>query len=371
MQDFWTQTVLWGVALWKIGVAALIIFIGFLSRKITQSLFQGPLKRRAAATEVQWDDELVAMLAPPLAVFVQILLWYVAALFLMLPESPVNIRFYVFQGLKAALGVTAIWAGLRMIDVISNAMERFSARTESRLDDQLIPLVRKTLKFILVTAASIMIIQNLGYSVTSMVASLGVGGLALALAAKDTIANVFGSVIVFTDRPFHIGDWVQFSGIEGTIEEIGFRTTRIRRFDKSQVTVPNSVFSTSPIINHSRRSNQQIYLTLGIAYETDPETVKALLGDIRELVSSHPEIDQTFHFVNFTDFGEYSLKINVYCFTRTPEWVTILTIREDLMLRIMEIVRSRKVDIAYPARSVYLKGDSPERAREFRPLSNP
>lgn len=359
MQAFWMETVLWGVALWKIGVAALVVFAGFLSRKITQALFQGPLKRRAAASEMKWDDELVDLLAPPLAVFVQILFWYAAALFLMLPETPINIRFYVFQGLEAALGVVAIWAGIKLIDVISNSLERFSEQTESRLDDQLIPLVRKTLKFILVTAASIMIIQNLGYSVTSMVASLGVGGLALALAAKDTIANVFGSVIVFTDRPFHIGDWVEFSNIEGMIEEIGFRTTRIRRFDKSQVTVPNAIFSTAPIINHSRRSHQQIYLTVGISYKADPETLKALLADLRKLVASHPEIDQAFHFVNATDFGEYSIKINVYCFTRTPEWATILTIREDLMLRIMAIVRSRGLEIACPARTVYLNKNAP------------
>ena len=116
-----------------------------------------------------------------------------------------------------------------------------------------------------------MVVQNLGYSVTSLIASLGVGGLALALAAKDTVANMFGSVVVFTDRPFQVGDWVEFAGIEGTVEEVGFRTTQLRRFDQSTVAVPNAMFSSTPIVNHSRRPLRRISMTVGVSYETSAE----------------------------------------------------------------------------------------------------
>jgi MscS family membrane protein len=359
------REILWGVPLWRFLAATLIIFIGFLSRRVITFVFGSILKRYADKTRMRWDDDALELLPPPLAIVTQILLWYVAAVLLGLPTEPINIRSFVFQGLQVALAVGITWFAFRLADVLSRSLSRIAAKTDTRLDDQVIPLLRKTIKVVLAITVSVMVIQNLGYSVTSLLASLGVGGLALALAAKDTVANFFGSVIVFTDRPFQVGDWIEFADIEGTVEEVGFRTTRVRRFDKSLVTVPNQTFSTAAITNHTRRPIRRIKLTVGVTYETSAEQMRKFLSTLRGLVANHPDIDQNFHFVHFTEFGDSSLNLQVYCFTKSTIWKEWLAAREDLMLQIMDAVEEHGLEIAFPTRTVYLRDEQwPERALE-------
>ena len=349
--------VLWGVALWRLGMALVIIFLGFLSRRLVRSAFEGFLRRRAERTRVQWDNDLITLVPQPLALVVQVLLWSLAAAVLVLPQEPVDVRRIVFQGLEVALAVALIWVAFRLTDVATLAMARASEKTETKLDDQAVPLLRKTVKVFLAVTIGVMVIQNLGYSVTSLIASLGIGGLALALAARDTVANFFGSIVIFTDSPFQIGDWVVFNEVEGTVEEVGFRTTRIRRFDKALVTVPNQTFTSTSIINYSNRDRRRIKLTVGVSYETTPAQMRALLEALRTLIREHPGIDQSFHLVNFTDLGGSSLDVLVYCFTNTVVWVEYLAIQEELLLRIMQIVEELGLEIAFPTRTVYLRDE--------------
>lgn len=349
--------VLWGVAVWRLAVAALIIFVGLLSRKLIIGVFNRSLASFASGTKAQWDDDLVEMLPTPLSIAVQLLLWYLAVGFLSLPKEPADIEDIVYQGLSIAISATVAWTLFRLVDVLSLAMERFSEKTESKLDDQIVPLIRKTAKVVVALTIFVMVVQNLGYSVTSILASLGVGGLAIALAAKDTMANLFGSVVIFTDRPFQIGDWVEFDGIQGDIEEVGFRTTRVRRFDKSLVTVPNSTFSTSSITNHSARPKRRVDITVGVTYETKPEQMGKLLEALRELVKTHEGLDRGFQFVHFCELGATSLNIRVYCFTVSTHWVTHLAVQEALLLRIMEIVSEHGLEMAFPTQTVYLRDE--------------
>lgn len=349
--------ILWGVAVWRLAAAALLILLGFAARRLILWLFQSVLMRQAAKTSAQWDDELIKFIPAPLAVIAQILIWFLASNLLLLPKEPVTIDVYVSQGLTVALWVAVTWLGFRLVDVLTGTLARLASRTESKLDDQLLPMLRKTLKIVIGTVVAIMVLQNLGYSVTSLVASLGVGGLALALAAKDTVANLFGSVVVFTDRPFQIGDWVEVAGIEGTVEEVGFRTTRVRRFDQSLVTVPNATFSSHPIINHSVRPIRRIFMTVGVTYETSAAQMRELLDGARQLITAHPGIDQGFHFVHFTGFGSSSLELQIYCFTKSTVWTEFLTVREELMLQIMDLVESKRLEMAFPTTTVYLRDE--------------
>jgi len=351
---------LWGVEIWRLVVALLIIFLGFLSRRLMRAAFSGVLKTRAGKTRVHWDDDLVHLMPQPLALVVQVLLWNMAAVVLTLPETPINIRHIVFQGLEVALAVALLWVAFRLTDVIALILQRMSRKTETKLDDQAVPLLRKTLKVFLAVTVGVMVVQNLGYSVTSVIASLGIGGLALALAAKDTVANFFGSVVIFTDAPFQIGDWVQFVDVEGTVEEVGFRTTRIRRFDKALVTVPNQTFTSNAIVNYSNRNIRRVKMTVGVSYETTAEKMEKLLAQLRVLIGEHPGIDQGFNLVQFTGFGDSSLDILIYCFTNTADWEAFMNIREDLLLRIMGIVDGLGLEIAFPTHTVYLKGDAGE-----------
>ncbi len=364
---FLGQEILWGVAAWRLVAAALIIFLGFFSRRFVAWLFGGFLKRRVGKTRVQWDDDLVRLVPKPLALVVQILLWQVAAAILLLPEEPLNLRRFVTDGLNAAVAVALVWVFFRLTDVLALALQRAAARTDTRLDDQAVPLLRKTIKVFVGVVVAVMIIQNLGYSVTSLIASLGIGGLALALAAKDTVANFFGSVVIFTDAPFQIGDWVEFDGVEGTVEEVGFRTTRIRKFDKGLVTVPNQKFTSTSITNYSNRKIRRLKLTVGVSYETSAEAMERLLEALRLMIAGHPGIGKDFYLVHFTNFGASSLDILIYCFTTTAEWTTFLEIQEDVMLRIMRIIAAHGLEIAYPTRTVYLRDEhwpaGPEEAR--------
>ncbi|WP_457654089.1 mechanosensitive ion channel family protein [Rhodocaloribacter sp.] len=359
--------ILWGVPAWRLVAAVLIIFLGFFSRRLVTWLFGGFLKRRVGKTRVQWDDDLVRLVPRPLALVIQIVLWQLAAAILLLPEEPLNIRRFVTDGLNAAIAVALVWVFFRLTDVLALALERAAQRTETRLDDQAVPLLRKTIKVFVGIVVAVMVIQNLGYSVTSLIASLGIGGLALALAAKDTVANFFGSVVIFTDAPFQIGDWVEFDGVEGTVEEVGFRTTRIRKFDKGLVTVPNQTFTSTAITNYSNRKIRRIKLTVGVSYETSAEEMERLLEALRLMIAEHPGIGKDFYLVHFTNFGASSLDILIYCFTTTAEWTTFLEIQEDVMLRIMRIIAAHGLEIAYPTRTVYLRDEhwpgGPEDAR--------
>ncbi len=355
--EFLQSQILWGVAIWQLAAAGLLVFVGFAARRIIIWLFGGVLLRQAAKTKAQWDDELILHMPGPLSAIAQIAIWFVAVRLLALPSKPVSVDVWVQQGLTVALWFAITWLGFRLVDVLTGSLTRVAAKTESKLDDQLLPMLRKTLKVVLAVVVAVMVLQNLGYSVTSLVASLGVGGLALALAAKDTVANLFGSVVVFTDRPFQIGDWVQVGGVEGTVEEVGFRTTRIRRFDKSLVTLPNQTFSSEAIVNHSERPMRRISMTIGVTYESKAPQIRQLLDGLRKLVAEHPEIDQGYHFVHFSGFGDSSLNIQIYCFTKSTVWTEFLGAREDLMLQIMDLVESLGLEMAFPTQTVYLRDE--------------
>ena len=169
------------------------------------------------------------------------------------------------------------------------------------------------------------------------------------------MANIFGSVVVYSDRPYKVGDWISLAGIEGTVEEIGVRSTRIRTFDKTLVSVPNKTVTNENIQNYSQMDMRRVKLTLGLSYESTPEQVRQVVSDIRQLLADTDGVDQEFWAVNFTDFGASSLDVMIYCFTSTTDWVKYLEIRQGLLLSIMDICERRRVEIAYPTQTLYHK----------------
>lgn len=244
---------------------------------------------------------------------------------------------------------------LRLTDGLCDLWHARAQKTEDTFDDQLVPLVRQGGKSVLVVGALLLGSQALGWDVTSLLAGLGIGGAAIALASKDTIANLFGSIVVFVDRPFQVGDWVELSGHEGTVEEVGLRTTRIRTFANSVITVPNSALTTSAINNWSRMQKRRIKLTLGVTYGASAAQLRAAVASIRELLAENPQIDDGFSLVNFNDFGASSLDIFVYCFTTTTNWAEYMQAREDLLLSIMERLQGLGLSFAFPSQSVYVE----------------
>jgi len=187
-------------------------------------------------------------------------------------------------------------------------------------------------------------------------ASLGLGGLAFALAAKDTIANLFGGLTVLIDKSMRKGDWIKIGEVEGIVEDIGLRTSKIRTFEKSLITIPNQVLANQSLENFSRRNVRRIKMVIGVTYDTTEAQMRGILEDIRTMLKSHPGIAQNeLMMVYFRDFGASSLDIFVYCFTNTSDWEKYLAIREDVNLKIMEIVEKHGASFAFPSTSIYVE----------------
>ncbi len=355
--DFINQRILWDVPAGQVLAAFVLLALSLFSKNVIRGVFSGVLKRKAAKSRFRWDEDLVELIPGPLGFIVQISIWYVVADLLELPTEPLNVRLVVQKGLEIAMGIGVIWLVFRIVDLMARIMNRVVVKTETKLDDQLIPLLRKSFKVFATLIISILIIQNLGLDVASLIASLGIGGLVLALAARDTVANFFGSLIVFTDQPFQIGDIVEVEGVEGVVEEVGFRTTRIRRFDKSLVVVPNQKFTSSSITNHSMRPRRRIKFSLGLTYDTTADQMRAFLTDLRQLLDQHPGLAPDSGTAVFESFGGSSLDILILCFANTVAWDAYMNIQEDILLQIMELVDRHGLEMAFPTRTVHVIGE--------------
>jgi len=199
------------------------------------------------------------------------------------------------------------------------------------------------------------ILQNFGYNVTSLIAGLGLGGLAFALAAQNTVSNLFGSITIFSDKPFQLGDWIQVGEIEGTVEDVGFRITRVRRFDQALVTVPNSQFINTGVINYSAMKKRRISFNLALSYGTSTSKIKEVVAGIKKIIEENEKFDHSYYIVRFTEFGVYSLNIFIYCFASTTDWADSLSIKEEFNLRIMQLLENLSVEIAFQSQTINLK----------------
>jgi MscS family membrane protein len=207
------------------------------------------------------------------------------------------------------------------------------------------------------------VLQALGVSVSGLLAFGGIGGIAVGFAAKDLLANFFGGMSIYLDRPFAPGDWIRSPDreIEGTVEDIGWRLTRIRTFDQRPLYIPNSVFSQIAVENPSRMYNRRIYETIGVRYQ-DSQVLRALVVDVRAMLEAHPEIDTNRTLiVNFNHFGASSLDFFIYTFTKTTDWVTYHNVKEDVLLKVLDLVHQHGADVAFPTQTVHLESHlSPE-----------
>ena len=224
-----------------------------------------------------------------------------------------------------------------------------------------VPLIKKAIRIFVLLIGIVMVIDNLGYSVGGLLATLGLGGAALAFAAKDTIANLYGSLALVLDRPFKVGDWIMVGkDIDGDVEEIGLRSTKVRTWPKTIMSIPNSVLANETINNWSRMPKRRVKQVIGVTYDTSPDDMDGLVEDIRNLLREDEDIEQEFILVNFTDFGDSSLNILVYYFTKTIQWLDYMDVRQRMNLKIMRAVEQRGLSIAFPTRTVHLAGDGTE-----------
>jgi len=238
------------------------------------------------------------------------------------------------------------------VEALGLWIEDLVKKTENTLDDQLAPLATKTLKVLVVVFGALIVLQGFGFNVMSLLAGLGLGGLALALAAQDTAANVFGSITIILDRPFQVGDWVKIGETEGTVEEIGFRSTRIRTFYQSVVSIPNSVMAKERIDNMGVRPFRRIRHTIGVVYDTPNLKLLQFMEQIRYYLTQQPNIKKDQITVNFNQMGDYSLQLLVQFFVEAKDSAEEFEIQQEALLEIKNIGERTGIGFAFPTHTL-------------------
>ncbi len=347
----------WGFTLWQVLGLLLLAALAWTAQQLLRLLFRFSLTR-FANRRAGWEAETASAAALPASWLAVV---WIFQRFLADLHFPVLVNQASNLLLDLAFAAIGVWLSYRAIDALCVRLEDITARTETRVDDHLVPLARTVLRVGVLIAAVVLIAHSHGYSVTTLVAGLGLGGLAIALAAQDTLANVLGSLAIVGDRPFQVGDWVLVGGHEGTVERVGLRSTRVRTFYDSVVSVPNSKVVNSIVDNMGRRTYRRMKHLLGLRYDTDPDRIHAFVEGIRDLIRSRPAMRHDYFEVHLNRFSESSVEVLVYCFFRVPDWHAELTERHEFLLGILRLAKQLGVEFAFPTRTVALEpGALPE-----------
>jgi MscS family membrane protein len=345
------QNTLAGISLWQlVGVFFLLLF-SLVLRKTVEFFLHRLAMVLVVRTPPRWDEKLVTRTVRPVSFLAMTVVLY---LFYADLQLPVRVNVVINFVLELMIAGSVIWFSFGAVDVLCDYLSALTGKTETKLDDQLVPLLRKTLKVFAFTLGVIAVIQNYGYSVTSVLAGLGIGGLAVALAAQETLANFFGSITIFVDKPFQIGDWIITDGVEGTVEEVGFRSTRVRTFYNSVISVPNSKIASSGIDNMGLRRYRRIKQVLGVTYSTTSEQMQAFVEGIRAIIVANPYMRKDFYEVHFNAFGDFSLNVLVYCFLDVSSWSEELREKHNFFLEILRLAEQLGVEFAFPTQTLHV-----------------
>ncbi len=333
----------------------IIVLLFQVLRRLFVKLIINTFVHLAKKTKTTLDDNLIDIVDKPLRTIVTLVGFSIGFNILQLPA---NINHFILLIMKTLFIFCFFWILYRAEDIINRYLIKRFANNSEMLRG-ILPLLSKTTKAAIIIICFTIVIQLWGYDIGAIITGLGIGGLAVALAAKDTLANFFGSLTIMVDRPFKIGDWIICSGVEGTVEDIGFRTTKIRTFAKALVSVPNYKITTDSTVNWSMRDRRRIKYSIGATYDTTREQMIQAVDAIRKMLLDHEMIHETGLMVFFDSFGESSLNIFIYCFTKTAVWSEYLEIRQDINLKIMEIFEKLNINFAFPSMSIYLENNDP------------
>jgi len=332
-------------------VLAITVFLFvLLLRKIFTQIVIVSLQRLSKHTTTYYDDRIVSSLKEPLR-FAFIILALHLFFLLIFKEGQ-----FIKHILNTLMVFDLFWMILAITEALRGMVYGLTERFDTDLSRELGNFILRIIKFLIAAIGLGAMLQVWGINVTALVASLGLGGLAFALAAKDTASNLFGSFAILADKSIRIGEWIKVNGVEGVVEDIGMRTTKIRSFQKSLITVPNQIVANHPIENFSRRGIRRIKMHIGLTYGTTSSQISQIITDIKEMLQSHPGISQKDSLmVNFDTFGDSSLNIFIYTFTNTSNWEKYLHILEEVNLNIMKIVEENGSGFAFPSQSIYVE----------------
>lgn len=349
-------------------IAGFITVLFYVLRKVVANAVFGLFKRLTARTKTTLDDELIGAWHRSVSAFIAVLGAIVAIKVLKLsPEADEAFRYLR----TIALAVVALWF---FISTVSCILDHLGARAKAKgtAVAAFMPWIKKTVIALLLIFGVLIAAQSLGADVKAFLAGLGIGGLAFALAAQDTLANVFGSVVVAVDQPFRVGEFVQIGSFQGTVEDIGLRSTKLRTPARTLIAIPNKTVAGEAINNFSRMPQRRVDQTIGLTYSSKSAQIEGLLEDIRSLLKNDPDVHQDFIAVNFLNYGAFSLDIQIIYFVANPDIQVTFLARERINLAIMRLVEKRGLSFAFPTQTIEFSGPVAERlaaARERPPTA--
>ena len=344
---------------WFIGAILLgLIFRRLISKYLSRLLFKIISKKDSDIGADKFD----ALLTKPIGFCIMLLIIYLGSSNVQYPpewnlvnEDEVGLKMIINKGFSLIFVYSICWILLKMIDFIALILYKKAEATENKMDDQLIPFIIEIGKILIYIFAIFIIMGSVfNVNIAALATGLGIGGVALAMASKESLENLLGSFTIFFDRPFTVGDIVTVGAVTGSVEKVGFRSTRIRTFDKSLVTVPNKKMIDAELDNLGLRPVRRVKFSIGLTYNTSANQIKAIVNDIQEMINLHEKTNQDGR-VRFQEFGSSSLDIMVMYFVNSPKWETLIDVKEDVNYKIMEIVKNHKSDFAFPSTTVYLE----------------
>ncbi len=335
-----------------------VIFLSLLINVIQVKLLKR-IENRLSKNKLKWDDAVIFAVRRPLTY----LIWILGITFatdIIATNSESSIFNFIGPLREVGVIITLAWVIIRFINIVESKIVR-SNESNDKIDKTTADAISKLLRMSVIITTALVVLQTFGFSISGVLAFGGIGGLAVGFAAKDMLSNFFGGFMIYMDRPFSVGDWIRSPdrNIEGTVEKIGWRLTCIRTFDKRPLYIPNSTFTSIAVENPSRMSHRRIYETFGVRYD-DADKLQNIISQVKQMLQSHPEIEQNqTMIVNFNQFAASSLDFFVYTFTKTTDWVFYHEIKQDVLLKINEIVLRNNAEMAFPTSTVHLP-DAPQ-----------
>ncbi len=333
-------------------IFALILVGAILLRRFVTTIIFNRLKRLAAKTETTLDDKLFPALEGPVTTFVMVTGIFASVKVLKLSETADRTIGY---GSTVAFSLVVFWGLLRAFGAVLDHMHEV-AREKQMGVAAFMPWIKKTLVAIFVVIGVLITVQSLGFNVSTILSGLGIGGLAFALAAQDTIANLFGSIVVAIDQPFKVGETVRIGANTGAVEDIGLRSTKIRLIDRSLVIIPNKLVSSEAIINLSRFTQRRVEQVIGLTYDTTPDQMTAIVEDVKGIILAETEVNAESVMVFFRDFSASSLDLWIVYATKGPDLQEGLGLKQRVNLAIMRAVAARGLSFAFPTQTMHLDG---------------
>lgn len=347
MQDLLTQSY-YGNTLQGWLIAMVIVVVSIMFGKVLYWVFSKFIRVFTARSKSQVDDIIIDLVEEP-AVFIVIVMGiWMALRTLTLPDAVDKVIANAYQVIIALL---VGWLLSRLFDAFyKQYLKPFADKSENDLDDQLMPIISKGVKMIIWAMAIIIGLNNAGYDVAALIAGLGIGGLALAMAAKDTVSNVFGGVTIFTDQPFKIGDRIKVAGYDGTVIEIGVRSTRLKTLEGRIVTMPNAKFADAPVENISWEPSRKVVVTLGLTYDTQPDQMQSAIDTLTEINQDNASTEDD-AIVFFSAFGDFSMNITFIYYIKKEE--SIAGTQSEMNLQILRRFNKQGLEFAFPTQTLY------------------